>query len=82
MLILVRIIKNMIPIIMLVTIPLFLGIVYVAPFDQPEDTDSEVISEEPDVSILYYILMVIWTFYLLRILLRLKKGTFKVTLRY
>ena len=82
MLILVRIIKNMIPIIILVTIPVFLGIVYVAPFDQPEEIDSEVISKEPDVSILYYLLMVIWTFYLLRILLRLKKDSFKITQRY
>lgn len=71
-----------IPIIVLITIPVFLGIVYVAPYDQPEEIDSQVISEEPDLSILYFILMVTWTVFLLRILLKIKKGTFKITQRY
>ncbi len=80
-----------IPIIILVSIPIFLGIVYVAPFDQPEEFEqteiseefeSEVISEEPDVSFLYFVLMGIWTLYLLKILLQIKKGTFKSTQRY
>lgn len=71
-----------IPIIVLITIPIFLGIVYVAPFDQPEEIDPQVISEEPDMSILYFILMVTWTIFLLRILLNIKKGTFKITQRY
>lgn len=80
----VRIIRNImvIPIIVLITIPVFLGIVYVAPYDQPEEIDSQVISEEPDLSILYFILMVTWTIFLLRILLKIKKGTFKITQRY
>lgn len=80
----VRIIRNImvIPIIVLITIPVFLGIVYVAPYDQPEEIDSQVISEEPDLSILYFILMVTWTVFLLRILLKIKKGTFKITQRY
>ncbi|MEX1149254.1 MAG: hypothetical protein WEB01_04500 [Nitrosopumilus sp.] len=71
-----------IPIIVLITIPVFLGIAYVTPFDQPEEIDSQVISEDPDVSILYFILMVTWAIFLLRILLKIKKGTFKVTQRY
>lgn len=82
--ILVHIIRNdmVIPIIVLITIPIFLGIVYVTPFDQPEEIDSQVISEEPDMSILYFILMVTWTIFLLRFLLKIKKGTFKITQRY
>jgi len=71
-----------IPIIILVTIPVFLGIVYVPPFDQPEEIEKEVISEEPDVSILYFILVGFWTLYLIKILLQIKKGSFKITQRY
>jgi hypothetical protein len=70
------------PIILLVTIPIFLGFVYVSPFDQPEEIEPELISEEPDGSILYFILIGIWSILLLRILIRIKKGTFKVTHRH
>ena len=41
-----------IPIIILVTIPIFLGIVYVSPFDQHVEEEPREIPE-PDVSILY-----------------------------
>ncbi len=79
-----------IPIIILVGIPIFLGIVYMPPFDLPEELEPEEISEElepeeisePDVSFLYFILMGIWTLYLIKILLQIKKGTFKSTQRY
>ena len=81
-----------IPIIILVVIPIFLGIVYVSPFDQPEEFNDEIIlepefndeliSEEPGVNILYFFLIGIWTIILLRMLLQIKKGTFKATKRY
>ena len=71
-----------IPIIILVAIPVFLGIVYVPPFDQPEELETEVISSEPNMSILYFMLIGIWVIFLLRILLQVKKGTFKITQRY
>jgi len=81
-----------IPIIILVAIPIFLGIVFVPPFDQPEEFNDEIIlesefndetiSEEPGMNILYFLLLVIWTIILLRMLLQIKKGTFKVTKRY
>jgi len=35
-----------IPIIILVAIPVFLGIVVVSPFDQPEESKNEIISED------------------------------------
>ena len=80
------------PIIILVAIPIFLGIAYVSPFDQSEEFnkdiilesefEDETISEEPDVNILYFLLVGIWTIILLRMLLQIKKGTFKVTKRY
>jgi len=71
-----------IPIIVLVAIPVFLGIVYMPPFDQPVKEESRETPEEPDVSILYYILMGFWTLYLIKILLQVKKGTFNVRQRY
>ena len=71
-----------VPIIILVAIPIFLGIVYMPSFDQPVDEEPREILEEPDVSILYYILMGFWTLYLIKILLQVKKVTFKVTQRY
>ena len=71
-----------IPIVILVTIPVFLGIVYVAPFEQPEEIEPQEIPEEPDVRILYFILMGIWTLYLIKIIFQIKKGTFRTTQRY
>jgi len=71
-----------VPIIVLLGIPVLLGIVYMPPYDLPVEEEPREIPEEPDVSILYYILMGIWTLYLIKILLQVKKGTFKVTQRY
>ena len=70
------------PILVLVTIPVFLGIVYMPPFDMPVEEEPREIPDDPDVSILYYILMGIWTLYLIKILLQVKRKTFKVTQRY
>jgi hypothetical protein len=70
------------PIIVLVSIPIFLGIVYMPPYDLPAEEEPKVIPDEPDVSFLYYILMGIWTLYLIKILLQVKRGTFKPTQRY
>jgi len=100
-----------IPIIILLTIPIFFGIVAVSPFDQFEEFNEEIILEpefneeiilepefneeiilEPEfngeisselgVNVLYFLLIVIWTIILLRIVLQIKKGTFKITQRY
>lgn len=71
-----------VPIIVLIGIPILLGIVYMPPFDQPEEIEQEVISEEPDLGILYFILMGLWSLYLIRIIFQIKKGSFKVTQRY
>ena len=71
-----------VPIIVLLGIPILLGIVYMPPYDLPVEEEPKEIPEKPDVSILYYILMGIWTLYLIKILLQVKKGTFKVTQRY
>jgi len=82
-----------IQIIILAAIPIFLGIVAVSPFDQPEEFNDEIILEpefndkiilveEPGMNILYFLLIGIWIIILLRMLLRIKNGTFKATKRY
>ena len=71
-----------VPIIVLIAIPIFLGIVYMPPFDMSTESEPTKIPEEADVSILYYILMGIWTLYLIKILLQVKRRTFKATQRY
>ena len=72
-----------IPIIILVAIPIFLGIVYMPPFDMPEPEEVKpTVPKEPGMSILFFMMMVIWIIFLLRIMIKLKKGTFRVTQRY
>ena len=74
-----------IPIIILVAIPVFLGIVYMPPFDMPQQVEPEVeptVPKEPGMSILFFMMMVIWIIFLVRIMIKLKKGTFRVTQRY
>lgn len=80
-----------VPIIILVAIPIFIGIGYVPPFEQPEELNDEIMLEqefndktisEPDTNILYFILIGIWTIIFLRMLLQIKKGTFKITKKY
>ena len=44
-----------VPIIVLVAVPIFLGIVYMPPFDMPVEEEPEKILDELDVSFLYYI---------------------------
>ena len=70
------------PIIVLIVIPAFLGIVYIPPFDMPVEEEPQEIPEEPDPSVLYYILMGIWTLYLIKILLQVKRKTFRITQKY
>ncbi|MCH7966768.1 MAG: hypothetical protein IIB02_05025 [Thaumarchaeota archaeon] len=92
-----------IPIIILVAIPIFIGIVFVSPFDQPKEFNDEIILEpkfndevilepkfndevilveEPDMNIPYFLLLGIWAIILLRIIVQIKKGTFKAIKRY
>jgi len=83
------------PIMILITIPIVLGIVFVPPFepveeindelipfDQSKEFNDELIPEEPDYNILYFLLMIIWVIILIRILRQMKEGTFKISRRY
>ena len=70
------------PIILLVVIPFILGMAYLTPFDLSEELPQEAIAEEPNVGILYFVLIGIWIFFLLRVLIQIKKGIFKITHGY
>ncbi len=71
-----------IPIIILVAIPIFLGLVFVSPFDESDEVKKEVMSKEADTNIVYFLLIGIWILLLIRILFQIKKGTFKATQKY
>lgn len=70
------------PIVILIVIPVFLGITYVSPFDLPEESDEPLIPESSGADMLYFLLMGIWIIFLLRIIMLMKRGTFKITQRY
>ena len=71
-----------VPIVVLVAIPIFLGISYVAPFDPPSEVEEPVIPENSGATVLYVLLMGIWVIFLLRIVILMKKGSYKITQRY
>lgn len=70
------------PIVVLVAIPIFLGISYVMPFDQPEVVEEPAIPEYSGATFLYVLLIGIWVLFLLRIIILMKKGSYKITQRY
>ena len=71
-----------IPIITVLIIPIFFGIVYVSPFEFQEEEQIEVIQEEPSLNIFYFMLFVIWIIFLTRILVQIKKRQFRFAQKY
>jgi hypothetical protein len=71
-----------IPLIVLISIPIFLGIAYVSPFDLPDELHEDAISEEPNGNILYFLLLGIWSIFLLRIIFLMRRGRYRLTPRY
>ena len=69
-------------------IPIIMGIFFVPPFDPPEEITEEVkplsepISYIPDRDFLYFFLMLVWLFFLIRILFQIKRGTFKIQRKF
>ena len=77
----------MFQLVIVVIIPIFVGMVYVPPFELPEEQPvieipDEPSAEIPNLDILYFILMVIWLFFLIRILFQIKKGTFSLQRKF
>ena len=71
-----------IPIIIVLVVPIFFGLVYVSPFELQEEEQIEVISEEPNLNILYFMLFVIWIIFLARILIQVKRRQFSFAQKY
>lgn len=66
-----------------ILIPLILGIVTVTPFDEPKTVDEPVeIDDDSKFGTFYFFLMLIWFFFLFRILFQIKKGTFSLQRKY
>ena len=74
--------------VIVIIIPILMGIFYVPPFDLPEETIEEIkpipepSSDIPDRDFLYFFLMLIWLFFLIRILFQIKRGTFKIQKKF
>lgn len=74
--------------VIVIIIPILMGIFYVPPFDPPEETIEEIkpipepTSDIPDRDFLYFFLMLIWLFFLIRILFQIKRGTFKIQRKF
>jgi Na+/H+ antiporter NhaD/arsenite permease-like protein len=71
-----------------IIIPIIMGIVFAPPFDAPEAQDeemkspSEPISDIPDRDFLYFFLMLVWLFFLIRILFQIKRKTFNLQRKF
>jgi hypothetical protein len=71
-----------------IVIPIILGIVYVPPFDLPEEPIEEItvpnepVPDIPDRDFIYFFLMIIWFIFLIRILFQMRKGTFTLKRKY
>ncbi len=73
---------------LVIIIPIFIGIVFVPPFEPPQEQTEEIeIPDEPSVEIpnldlLYFVLMLVWLFLLIRILFQIKRGTFTIQRKF
>ena len=74
--------------VIVITIPILMGIFFVPPFDPPEEPIEEIkqptepISDIPDRDFLYFFLMLVWLFFLIRILFQIKRGTFTIQRKF
>ncbi len=74
---------------LLVIIPIILGLVTVSPFEElieeePIGEPVEIVPTEPqsDIGVLSFILFTIWFLIVIRILYKLKRGTFKIRAKF
>lgn len=71
--------------VVVIMIPIFLGIVTISPFEEIiEEEPVEIAPIEPqsDFGVLYFILFAIWFLMVIRILYKLKRGTFKIRAKF
>lgn len=71
-----------------IIIPIFVGIVFVPPFETPQEQIEEIeipdepSAEIPNLDLLYFVLMLVWLFFLIRILFQIKRGTFTLQRKF
>ena len=65
-----------------IIIPLILGIVTVAPFNEPVEDKPFDANTDSEFGLFYFFMMLIWFFFLFRILFQLKKGTFNLKRKF
>lgn len=69
-------------------IPIIMGIVIAPTFDLPKESAKEISIQDdtswdiPDMNFIYFFMMLIWLFFLIRILIQIRKGTFKIQKRF
>ncbi len=69
-------------------IPIILGMVVAPPFDASEEPPKDItVTDEPisnssDRGFLYFFLLAIWLFFLIRIFVQIRKGTFSLQRKY
>ena len=69
----------------LIIIPIILTIVTVSPFDEPieiEPTEPAPPQPESDVGTIFFVLLLIWFLLIIRILYKIRKGTFKIRTKF
>jgi len=65
-----------------------MGIVIAPTFDLPKESIGEISSQDdtfldiPDRNFIYFFMMLIWLFFLIRILIQIRNGTFKIQKRF
>ncbi len=65
-----------------------MGIVIAPTFDPPKESVEEISIQDdtswdiPDRNFIYFFMMLIWLFFLIRILIQIRKGTFKIQKRF
>ena len=65
-----------------IIIPLILGIVTVTPFDEHVEEKPIETNTDWEFGLFYFFMMLIWFFFLFRILFQLKKGTFNLKRKF
>ena len=75
----------MFQLVIVIIIPIFVGIVFVPPFELHQEEieiPDEPSVEIPNLDLLYFVLMLVWLFFLIRILFQIKRGTFTIQRKF
>ena len=65
----------------LIIIPIILSIVTISPFDSPPEVEPQEIQmpeSKTNFDLLYFTLLIIWILLIIKVIIRIKQGTFNV----